>query len=118
MAGDSTAALDAIAARLKAATPGPWRWQAFLHASGSERTYAGYPQRRDSRPADGPNSPPAPRAQVVVVTTDLERLAARVLWHLRAAGAEANRLDHGMDLVDLARNIAMEFQAREDEYPS
>jgi hypothetical protein len=34
-----------IEARLAAATKGPWDWQAGLMAEGSERTYAGYPQR-------------------------------------------------------------------------
>src|ERR1700685_97883 len=37
--------LQRIRAELDAATKGPWFWRAGLMAEGSERTYAGYPQR-------------------------------------------------------------------------
>ena len=37
--------LKEIQERLEKATPGPWRWEAGMMAEGSERTYAGYPQR-------------------------------------------------------------------------
>lgn len=49
---------EAIAEALREATAGPWDWQAGLMAEGSERTYAGYPQRIMARNPDPTDTSP------------------------------------------------------------
>jgi hypothetical protein len=96
--------LDRAETIAKAATPGPWTWLGGMMAEGSERTYAGYPQRITGRNPDSTDTSPVlvaecyeghedePPPNTLHITTWHPAFALSVLATLRAQAAELEAL--------------------------